>query len=179
PRQNRSFTRLVVVEPAQEYGEAHLNRTIQEIRLGESEAHVASSGSDLRRQAQRFAESQEVVRRIRESQEASRDSADAAAHLHGILAALFHFERDVDRIGSRVALDIRRFVLLQRFEIAELIQSEDRELPEARVEDIAFVDEQLASDNFIAGGRVAREIDTPNEELLAFVKCQCQIDAIR
>ena len=64
----------------------------------------------------------------------------------------------------------------KRLEITQLIQPQDAQLPQAVVEDLAFVDQQLAADHLIARGGVAGEIDAPHEELLAFVDRQRQVD---
>src|SRR5205823_2527905 len=82
----------------------------------------------------------------------------------------------VDRIGLGIALDVGRLAFLQRFEVAELVQAENADVPEARVEHVAFVDKQLAADDLIAGGGVTAEIDAAHEELLAFIDRKRHID---
>ena len=47
-----------------------------------------------------------------------------------------------------------------------------------RVVNVAFVDQHLAADDFVAGGGVARKIDAAHEELLAFVDVQRQVDLV-
>ena len=46
------------------------------------------------------------------------------------------------------------------------------------VEHVAFVEQEFAADHFVARGGVAREIDAADEELLAFVGRQRQIDLV-
>jgi hypothetical protein len=80
--------------------------------------------------------------------------------------------------GLRIALDVGGVFLLQHFEIAELVEPQNAVGPTARIEDVAFVQQDLAADDFVARGGVAREIDAPDEELLAFVGRQRQVDLV-
>ncbi len=67
---------------------------------------------------------------------------------------------------------------LEDFEIAELVEAQDAQLPQVGIENIAFVDQQLAADHLVASGGVAGEIDAPDEELMALVEGQRQIDFV-
>ena len=68
---------------------------------------------------------------------------------------------------------------LQLLEVAELVQAQDAQLPKTVVVDVAFVEHDFAADDLVARGGVAREIDAADEELLAFVRGQRQIDLVR
>src|SRR5581483_10995215 len=102
----------------------------------------------------------------------------AAVQTDRVLAALLHLERDVDGVGASVALDIGCLALFQHFEVAELVQAQDAEIPKAGVEHVAFIEQDLTADDFIARSRVAREIDAAHEKLFAFVSGQGQIDLV-
>ena len=109
---------------------AGLQRAIEQIRLGEAERDVVLQRSDLRLQGERFAQAEEVVGGIVQADERSGDAGNAAVQADRILAALLDLQRDVDRVGARVALQFVGFVFLQGFEIAELIQAQDTGIPE-------------------------------------------------
>ncbi len=172
-------TPLVVIEALQINGEPALHRLVEKIRLGESELYRAQARADLRAQAERLAQAEEIVRRIGSADKASGDARHAAVQLNGVLAAFFHLQRDVHGVGLGIALDVGRLFFLQRLEVAELVQAQDAEVPQPGVEQVAFVDQQLAANHFIASGRVAGEIDAADEELLALVDGQIEVHFVR
>ena len=178
PGQNRSLAALVEIEAAQVDDEAELQRAVEEVRLGEAQADIAHAGAELRIERQRLAQTEEVVGGVIEPHEAAGDAGDAAVQADRVLAALLHLEGDVHRVGLRVALDVGRFFLLQHFEVAELVEAQDAEIPELGVEHVAFVEQDLAADDLVARGGVAGEIDAADEELLAFVGGQGEIDLV-
>ncbi len=100
PGQHRYLAALVEVEPPQVHDEAELQRTVQEVRLGEAEADVAHASAELGFDGERLAQSEEVVGGVVEADEAAGDTGDAAVQADGVLAALLHLERDIDRVGS-------------------------------------------------------------------------------
>ena len=102
----------------------------------------------------------------------------AAVQADRVLAALLHLERDIHGVGLRIALDVGGFFLLQHFEIAELVQAQDAEVPQLGIEHVAFVEQDFAADDLVARGGVAGEIDAADEELLAFVGGQGEIDLV-
>ena len=110
--------------------------------------------------------------------EAAGDAADAAVQADRVLAALLHLERDIHGVGLRIALDVGGFFLLQHFEIAELVEAQDAVVPQLGVEHVAFIEQDFAADDLIARGGVAGEIDAADEELLAFVGGQREIDLV-
>ena len=71
-------------------------------------------------------------------------------------------------MGLRVLLDF------ERLEVFELVEAEEAVLPQLRVVDLAFIEEQLAADYAIAGDGVALELDARDVELLAFVDVDLQ-----
>ena len=79
---------------------------------------------------QRLAQAEEVVGGVVEPHEAAGDARNAAVQADGVLAALLHLQRDIDGVGLRVALDVGRLFLLQHFEVAELVQAQDAEIPQ-------------------------------------------------
>ena len=52
------------------------------------------------------------------------------------------------------------------------------DVPKARVEHVAFVQQDLAADHLVARGGVAGEIDAAHEELLAFIGRQGEVDLV-
>ena len=142
---------------------------VEQIRLGESEIDVALNVAELRRKRQRFAQPQEIVRLIGEPDEAARKSADAAREADRLLALLLHLQLDVHRAGLHVVLQLRVFGL-DRIEIAELVQAQEAQFPVAVVEDLAFIEQEFAADDFVARRRVAGEFDAPDKKLLLLVE---------
>src|SRR5207237_10489030 len=78
----------------------------------------------------------------------------------------------------RITLDICGLLLFQNFEISELIQAQDAVIPQLGVEHVALIEKNFAADYLIARGGVAREIDAADEELLAFIGGQGEIDLV-
>ena len=66
-------------------------------------------------------------------------------------------------MGFRVLVD------LERVEVVELIEPQQAVLPELRVVDLAFFEQQFAADHAVARNRVAFKLDARDVELLAFV----------
>src|ERR1700733_4786004 len=140
---------------------------VEKVGLSKRELDRIQARSDLRAKAQGFAQPKKVVGGIRSSDEAAGDSRNAAVQLDGVFAAFLHFERDIDGIGLGIALDIGGFLSLQRFKVTQLIQAQDAQLPQPVIENLAFVDQQLATDHLIARRSVTGKIDAPNEKLMA------------
>ena len=103
---------------------------------------------------------------------------NAAVQADRVLAALLHLEGDIDGVGLRIALDIGGVFLLQHFEVAELVEAQDAVVPQLGIEHVAFIEQDFAADDFVARGGVAREIDAADEELLAFVGGEGEIDLV-
>src|SRR6185312_14554178 len=162
------FLHALIVSVAPEINlQADLKRTIEQVGLGEARRDVRHQRTDLAAKAERFTQ----------SEERSRDSGNAAVEADGVAAPLADLQRDIDRVVA-IALQRVRLVFFQGFEIAELIETQDAEIPELRVIRIAFVEHQLAADDFIARRGIAGEIDAANEELLAFVDVHRDVDLI-
>ncbi len=58
---------------------------------------------------------------------------------------------------------------LQRLEVLELVEAQQAVLPELRIVDLAFFEQQLAADDLVACDGVALELDARDVEGLAFV----------
>ena len=97
--------------------------------------------------------------------------ADAALQSDAVLALFVDLERQIDRavFFVEVAVGGVGIVRLELFEIAELVQAQQTEFPEARVIDLAFFEHDFAPDDLVARGGVALELDAPHIKLLAFV----------
>ena len=70
----------------------------------------------------------------------------------------------------------RGFVCFDAIEIIELVEAQDTQFPGAFVEKLAFIDQQLAADDFVTGGGITAEVDAADVVLLLFVELQSQID---
>ena len=77
-----------------------------------------------------------------------------------------------------VPLDVGRLILFEDFEITELVQAQEAQLPKPRIENIAFIEQDLATDHFIARSGVPGEIDAANEELLSLFRRQREVDFV-
>ena len=96
-----------------------------------------------------------------------------------VLALLFDLKSDVDRPVLHVLLDLRILLRLQRFEVLQLIQAQQAELPQVAVVNLAFFQRQLAANDLIAGRRVALELDTADIKLFALVQIDAQARSVR
>ena len=174
--QQRGLPGLVKLITAGENCETGRNGPVKEIRLGETEKETAGKIAELRRKSQRFAKTEEVVGLIGEAYEAAGQAADTALQTDRLFALFLQLEVYVYRAFFVVALNLRGFVCFDLVEVVELIEAQDAELPEAFVEELAFIDHQLAANYFVAGGGVPAEVDAPDEILLLFVELQRQVD---
>ncbi len=68
---------------------------------------------------------------------------------------------------------------LDGLEVIELIQTQQAEFPQIVAEHVAFTEHELAANYFIAGSRVAAEIDSPDKKLFLLVERERQIDCFR
>src|SRR5690242_10395027 len=148
---------------------------VEQVRLGEPEGHVLHDRAQLSAKGERFAKTQEIIGRIIESDKTPGNSRNPAVQTDRVLSALLDLQRDVDRVGIGITLDVGGLLLLQGLEIPELVQAENADVPQIAVEHIAFVQQQLAADHFVARRGVAREIDAANEELLPFIARDRQV----
>src|SRR5205823_4998117 len=149
---------------------------VKEIRLGKSEEETARKIAELRGKSKSLAQSQKVVGLIGKANEAAGQAADATLQTDGLLALFLQLEVDVYGAFFTVALNLRSLVGLDLVEIVELIEAEDTELPEALVEELAFIDHQLAANDLVARGGVAAEVDAADEILLLLVKLHGEVD---
>jgi len=60
----------------------------------------------------------------------------------------------------------------------QLVQAQQTQFPEVAVVHLPFLDGQLAADDFVAGRRIALELDAADEELLAFVEIDAECDEL-
>ncbi len=79
------------------------------------------------------------------------------------------FNKQVDRAGFGILVRLGVLFDLKRLEVFELVEAEQAVLPQLRVVDLAFFEQQLAADDAVAGNGVALELDARDVELLAFV----------
>src|SRR5208282_3181432 len=111
----------VVVELIRKYGEAGGNGAIEKIRFREAEYEVFLNIADLGRQREGFAQAEEIVGLIRQSQETAGNSADASREADGLFLFFVQFQTDIHRAGLGVLLEVGVFGL-ERIEVIELIE---------------------------------------------------------
>ena len=58
-------------------------------------------------------------------------------------------------------------------EIAELVQSQDAQFPQAVVEHLSFIEQQFAADHFVASRGISRKLDAAHEILLLLIELPC------
>ena len=177
--EDRGLASLVEAEAAREDGEAGLDGLVEQIGFRVAELQHALAAAELGVERERFAEAEEVVGRVPETDEAARESRDAAVEVDHVPAALLDLEREVDQALAGVARHHRvglGTLGLDRIEVAQLVEPQHADIPQAGVEHVALVQQQLAADDLVAGRVVAVEFDAAHEELLAFVDRQVQID---
>src|SRR5207302_5887427 len=105
-----------------------------------TEEETARKVPKLRGKGKSLAKTQEIVGLIGEADEAAGQTADAALQANGLFALFLELEVDVDGAFLIVALDLRSLVRLDPVEVVELIEAQNAELPEALVEELAFID---------------------------------------
>ena len=181
-REDRGLAGLVEAEAAGEDRETRLDRLVEQVRFRVPELEDALAAAELRVERQRFAEPQEVVRGVAEADEAAGEAGHAAVQVDHVAAPLLDLQREIDEALARVARDhgiglgpLR----LDRIEVAQLVQAQHADVPQAGVEHVPFVEQELPPDHLVARGRIALELDAPDEELLAFVHGQVEVDLRR
>src|SRR5258706_15619682 len=140
--------------------------TIEKIGVGEAEHEASLNIAELRGEGQGFAEAEEIVGLVGESDERAGHAADAALQTDGLLALFLEFQREIDGALFLIALDLDGLVFLNAIEIVELVQAQDADFPGALVEELAFVEKKLAADDFVARSGVADEIDAADVGVL-------------
>src|SRR6266436_5760324 len=174
--EERGLAGLVKLVTAGKNREPRGNGPVEEIGLGKSEKEAARKIAELGRKRQSLAKTKEVVGLIGEADEAASQAADAALQPDRLFSFFLELEVDVYRAFFAVALDLRGLVGFDLVEVIELIEAQDAELPETFVEELAFIDHQLAANDFVARGSVAAKVDAPDEILLLLIKPQRQVD---
>src|SRR5208282_5112106 len=131
--------------------------------------------AELGGEIQGLAEAEKVVGLIVEADESAREAADPAVEADGLLPFFPHLQGDIDRALLRAALQIHVLVLLDDLEVVELIDPQNAELPEAVVEEVALVEQQLAADHLVARGGVAHKFDAADAVGLPQIELQGQV----
>ena len=168
--EERGLAGLVKLVAAGKNREPGGDGAVKEIRLGKSEKKTARKIAELRRKGKSLAKTQKVVGLIGEADEAAGQTADAALQADGLLAFFLELERDVDRSGLVVALDFGGLVRFDFVEIIELVEAQDAQFPKALVEELTFINHQIAADDFVARGGVSAEIDAAHVILFLLVE---------
>src|SRR5215207_4706497 len=149
--------------------EADRDGAVLDVGLGEREEDrlLPVAEGELEREA--LAAAEQVVRRVVEPEERAADAGDAAVERDLVAAALRDAQVDVDLALLLVGPQLRVLLLVDGVEEAELVELEDRELPQLPVEDVALVDRHLAAQDVVAREGVAEELQAAQRELLALV----------
>src|SRR6185503_12762767 len=114
-----------------EDSKSSLQWSVEQIWLHEAERQIALILSVGKVHAQRFAQPEEVVRLIAQADERTRQPADATIQSDTVLTFFFYLQGDVDSVVLVIRLQRRILLVLQGFEIAQLIQPEQAQLPQA------------------------------------------------
>ena len=117
-----------------------------------------------------LAETQEIVGLIGKSEESASEAADAACQADGLLAFFPNLQIKINAAQLDVLFHGGGGFWFQRLEEIELVETKDTHFPETVVIKIAFIDEQLAANHFVAGGDVAADVDAVNEVLFLFIE---------
>src|SRR5882724_7547316 len=75
-----------------------------------------------------------------------------------------------------VAFDFDSLVFFNAIEIIQLVKAKNADFPGALVEELAFIDQQLAANYLVPRGGVSAEIDSPDVILFLLVELQRQVD---
>src|SRR4051812_1252119 len=152
------------------------DRPVEQERLGEAHLVVLRAIALLQRDAEGFAAPHEIRRLERELPEEPFVLRDARAERDLVAVLLFELQLDVDLVlGVRRLLNVNRLTL-QVLEVAELIQPPDAVLQRFGVEDVAFEQPDLSSNDVVARCRVADECNAMDEVLLAFLHPHGDVD---
>src|SRR5260370_27917221 len=153
---------LIEVVTARKDCEAGADRPVKQVRFREAERDITLQVAYVGGKRKRFAETQEIVRLVRQPDVTAGKSADAAGQTDGLFAFFLELEKDVHRALLDVSLDFG-ILGLDGLEVIELIETQQAEFPQVVAEHVAFTQHQLAANYFIAGSRVAAEIDSADE----------------
>ena len=115
-----------------------------------------------------LAQAEEVIGLIVQADEGAFQTAHAAGQADAVLALLMHLHGEIDRAILFVQLALGIVLGFQGVKVIELVQAKNAELPQAAVEDMAFLHQQFATDHAVARSRVALELNAADEEWLAF-----------
>ena len=148
------------------------------VGLREAEEELAAHVAEVALHAERFAQAEEVVGLVVDAEERAGEAADAAVQADGVLALFLHLQQQVDGAGVGILVRLRVLVHLERIEVFKLVEAQQAVLPQLGVVDLAFVQQQLAADDAVAGDGVALELDARDVELLAFVDVDLQRDGL-
>ena len=90
--------------------------------------------------------------------------------------ALGHFQIEIDRSLFLVGFEISVLVLVDRIEVAKLVEFDYRILPGRLVIDVAFIQQHFAAQHVVARKGVADELQATERKLFAFFNRDDEID---
>src|SRR5882762_2295107 len=178
PYRQRVLARLIEVVAARKDCETGADRPVKQVRLGENKWSIALQIAYVGGKGERFAEAQEIIRLIGQADIAAGEAADAAGQTDGLLPFFLELEKNVHGALLDVALDFG-ILGLDLLEVIELVEAQEAEFPQVVAEHVAFAQQQLAANHFIASSRVAAEFNPADEELLLLVEGKRQVDRLR
>ena len=168
---------VVVVFRGEEL-ETERDGLVAEVRLVEPQAEVAREIADIGLHGEGLAQAEEVVGLVGKADEGAGETGDSAVETDGVLAFLLQLQQQVDGAFVGVLAGFGVLFGLERFKVIELVQTQQREIPKARVVDLTFFEQEFAADDFVAGDRVAGELDARDIEGLAFFDVDIEIDEV-
>ncbi len=150
---------------------------VEQERLGEGQRVVLRAGAGRQRHREALAPAEEVARLERRLAEEALELGDAGAEADLVAVLLFQLHLDVDLVGdARRLVDGDVLAVLERLEVAELIEPLDAELQRFGVEHAVFEEPHLAADDVVVRRRVADERDAVDEVLLPFDEPHRHVD---
>src|SRR5258708_3012196 len=175
---NRVALRRVVVVLAREHLDAERDRLVAEVRLRKPEAKVARKVADVGLHRERLAQAQEVIRRVVQTDKRSRQSADAAVQPDRVLALLLQLQQEIDRSLIGILTALRVLLRLQRLEVVQLVQTQNRKLPQLVVVDLSLFQQKLSPNHLVARNRITRKLNPRDIERLALIDVDIEVDQL-
>ena len=158
--------------------EADVERAIANVRLREAKEELAAYVAKVALQAERFAQAEEVVGLVVDAEERARQAADTAVQADRVLALFLDLQQQVHGSCVGILMGLRVLLDLERLEVLQLVEAQEAVLPQLRVVDLAFIQQQLAANYAVARDGVALELDARDIERLAFVDVDLHRDGL-
>src|SRR5262249_12784725 len=149
------------------HGEPQGERPVKHVGFGKAEEQDPGKTAYAGLNGKRFAQAQEVVGLVIQSDERAFQTAHASSKPDAVLAFLLDLDRQIHGGVLLVNLALRVLFGLQGLEVVELVEAQHAHIPQLGIEDLALLHQQLAPDHAVASGGVALELDASYGKRLA------------